>query len=413
MEREIPIELLGHAALDPFYGNTSAARGAMFLSHIGQAPIVEGNEPRRIMTGVELRYAQHTFDVRFPVDCILLNMIRKYPAGYGNDSIKHNPVTTLFYEDFYDEFREVGIIHVPEYFSLHQEFGYELKKDKELWSSLTPGNTYGKDLVIAKSSAVKDNGLYGMGVNATTAFMSLPGTIEDGMIFSKEYFSEYLAPRTYTTAIAGAGKRSFFLNLYGDDDNYKPFPDIGQRIRPDGIIFATREHDDNISPAELTARALREVDRTFDRTVIGTPGSIVKDIKVFHDERQNPSFTPTGMDTQLRKYYDALCEYYKSVMKFYYGLKGKRKDTLRITPEFRQLVVEALMFLPQDFRKRKLTRMHRLDQLDEWRVELTYETIKMPGEAFKATDYAGGLRSTREFPQYLLGYSYSFGPLDS
>ena len=78
--------------------------------------------------------------------------------------------------------------------------------------------------------------------------------------------------------------------------------------------------------------------------------------------------------------------------------EAKRKDTLRITPEFRQLVVEALMFLPQDFRKRKLTRMHRLDQLDEWRVELTYETIKMPGEAFKATDYAGGLQSTREFP---------------
>ena len=397
-KREIPIELLGNTALDPYYGSVSAARGAMFVSQIGQSPVVEKSEPRRIMTGMEMRYAEHTFDVRFPVDCTLLRVIRKYPAGYGNDAIKATPVTTLFYESYYDEYKEVGIINVPDFISHHQEFGFPLKKDPNVWGNLAEGELFAKDTIIAKSTAVKDDGLYGMGVNANVAFMSLPGTIEDGMIFAREYLEEHFSPRTYTNAVIGAGKKAFLLNLYGDDTHYKPFPDIGERIREDGVIFAVRDLDDDLSPAEMTPRALREFDRTFDRGVIGSPGSIVKDIRVFRDDRQNPSFTPTGMDTQLRKYYDALSDYYSQVLKFYYNLKGKRKERLRITEEFYQLVVEALIYLPQDSRKRKLTRMYRLEQLDEWRVELTYETKRIPGEAYKFSDFFGGLDCRSEFP---------------
>ncbi|MBW6072913.1 hypothetical protein, partial [Pseudomonas aeruginosa] len=129
---------------------------------------------------------------------------------------------------------------------------------------------------------------------------------------------------------------------------------------------------------------------TFDRAVIGDPGAIIKDIKVYWDDRQNPSYTPSGMDGQLRKYYDALASYYREIIKVYKGLSARRKDRLHMTEEFRQLVVEAMIYLPQAEGQRKLTRMYRLDQLDEWRVEITYESIKEPGGAYKATDFHGG-----------------------
>lgn len=387
--RNLKMRYVGHAALDPYFGVTSAARGAMFLTHIGQAPVIEGNEPRRVMTGAELNFADTAFNVALPKDCTILNIIRKYPTGHGLDSIQYNPVTTIIYEEFYDEFKRIGVVHVPEYMSFHQTFGFKLEKNKEVWDSVREGEMLPGGTVLAKSTTVKSDGLLGQGVNVDVCFISAPGTIEDGFILSEEILDKFAA-RAYTTAVGGCGRKSYFLNMYGDENNYKPFPDIGERIRADGVIFAVRDIDDDLSPAEMTPRALRELDRTFDRAVIGEPGSLVKDIKVFMDERQNPSYIPVGMDKQLRKYYDALSNYYNEIIKIYRNLQYRRKDRLHITEELSSLIVEAMIYLPQAGDQRKLTRTYRLDTLDECRVEITYETIKRPGGAFKLTDFHGG-----------------------
>lgn len=388
--RNLKMRYVGHAALDPYFGVTSAARGAMFLTHIGQAPVIEGNEPRRVMTGAEMNFADTAFDIRIPKDCTILNVIRKYPTGIGRDSIQHNPVTTIIYEDFYDEFKQIGVLHVPEYMAdYHQTFGFKLEKNREAWENIRVDEMVPKDTVLARSTTVKKDGLLGMGINLNAAFYSGPGTIEDGFIISEEILDS-LTPRAYTTATGGCGRKSYFLNMYGDDTVYKPFPDIGEKIRADGVIFAVRDHDDDLSPAEMTPRALRELDRTFDRAVIGDPGGTIKDIKVYMDERQNPSYIPMGMDGQLRKYYDALCNYYREIIKVYRALQSRRKDRLRITEEFSSLIVEAMIYLPQADSQRKLTRTYRLDTLDECRLEITYETLKRPGGAFKLTDFHGG-----------------------
>lgn len=387
--RNLKMRYVGHACLDPYFGVTSAARGAMFLTHIGQSPVVEGNEPRRVMTGAEMNFAETAFNVTLPKDCTILHVIRKYPTGHGLDSIQYNPVTTIIYEEFYDEYKKIGMVHVPEYMSYHQTFGFKLEKNKAVWDQIRPGEMIAKDTILAKSTTVKDNGLLGMGVNVEACFISAPGTIEDGFIVSEEIL-DALTPRAYTTATGGCGRKAYFLNMYGTDTIYKPFPDIGERIRADGVIFAVRDLDDDLSPAEMTPRALRELDRTFDRAVIGDPGSLVKDIKVFMDERQNPSYIPMGMDGQLRKYYDSLCTYYREIIKIYRGLQQRRRDRLRITEEFSSLLVEAMIYLPQADGQRKLTRTYRLDTLDECRVEITYETLKKPGGAFKLTDFHGG-----------------------
>jgi hypothetical protein len=49
-----------------------------------------------------------------------------------------------------------------------------------------------------------------------------------------------------------------------------------------------------------------------------------------------------------------------------------------------------MIYLPQAEGQRKLSRMYRLDPLDEWRVEITYESLKVPGGAYKITDFHGG-----------------------
>lgn len=385
VDRETKLRYVGHASIDPFMGTTSAARGAMLLGQVTQAPVIKGAEPRIFQTGSELRFGEHSFDIRIPEDSQILSVLRKYPTGHGSEAIKHNPEVTIFYEHFYDEYKTVGIVKVPEYMSFHQTFGFKLNKSKEIWDSIHPGAMVQKDTILAQSIGKSVDGHFCPGMNVNTCFMSHHATIEDGFLISEEILDEF-APTTYGTAIGSCGKKSFLLNAYGT----KPFPDIGERIRDDGVVFAMRDLSDDLSPAEMTKRALTDIDRTFDRVVIGEPGAIVKDIRVFRDERQNPSFTPSGMETQLVKYYDALCHYYREVLKLYNSLKYKRKDRLRITDEFNQLVVEAMIYLPQAEGQRKLSRMYRLDPLDEWRVEITYESQRKAGGAYKISDLVGG-----------------------
>jgi len=387
---ELGVDLLGVNGLDPFFGNNSSPRKAMMSTQIGQAPILDGNEPRRIFTGMDLEYSKYTFDIKFPCDATVLKVIRKYPPSAGLEGIRHNPVTAILYEDYYDPFKTVGVIVVPEYMSLHQDFGFSYKRRSEVWERLAPGTQFAEGEVLAASPAVKENGQYGYGLEAEATFLSMPGTIEDGFVVS-ESFLKRATPTTYNTVVGNWGRKTFPLNLYGDENHYKPFPDIGDRIRDDGVVFALRDIDVNLGIAEMTPRALREIDHGFDRRLYGKPGAKVVDVTVYHDDRLNPSHTPVGMDIQARKYYEAQASFYQTLMDEYHRLKRRRKGNLKITPEFNRLLVEAQVFLPTPMDRRKLTRMYRLETLDEWRVELTYE-YKMPaGEGYKISDLFGGI----------------------
>lgn len=390
-KKELRVELIGVNAIQPFFGKSSAARKAMFATHIGQAPWVAGSEPRSLITGVELEYGKYTFDIRFPCDCTVLKVLRKYPRTMGRDSIQHNPVTTIIYEEN-NAFRTIGVINVPDFASFHQDFGFPYKRNPDVWERLSLANnpTFAAGEVIAHSPAVREDGMYGLGVEAEVAFLSTPETIEDGFGV-REGFLEKLMPTTYNTVVGNWGQKAYPLNLYGDDKVYKPFPDIGDRIRDDGLVFALREYDpeSDLAVAEMTPRALRELD-CFDRPIYGKPGAIVKDVVVYHDNRLNPTHTPVEMDTQARKYYDAACNYYQAILDEYDRLKRRRGANLDITREFHSLVVEAQIYKPRMDEKRKLTRVYRLETLDEWRVEVTYAKEMMPTVGFKLTDFDGG-----------------------
>lgn len=391
--KKIPPELLGNACTDPYWGTISPARGAMFLTQYAQAPIVEGAECRYVFTGAELRLAEHTFDIRVPEDCVVLHDLRKFSndIGMGMHSIRKSSVRTIIYESFYDVNKTIGVIHIPEYNKMHQTFGYRYI-ETETAKNLQVGDFLAKGTVLAHSPAVHDidgHQMYGLGVNAMTAFLSLPGCIEDGFVFSDE-FMERMAPRTYFTATANIGKKYFLLNMYGDENRYQPFPNIGERVRDDGVIIAWRELDPNLSPADMTGKSLRTLDRTFDKAVIGEPGGIVKDIQIYHDNKTNPQMTPLGMTDQLDMYQRSLSHYYRQIISIYEKLKNRRGDGEWVSPELDQLVYEACIHQSVPNQPRKLSRMYRLEPLDEWRVDVTIESIKKPSNAWKFADFFGG-----------------------
>lgn len=393
MKHELSVELTGASALNPDREHDHSAREAMFTTQIGQTPVIRGNTPRFHMTGAETQYAEHTFDVRVPENITVLRVLRKYNPGLAGDSIRRNPEMTVLYEE-YNEARTIGILKIPEYQSLHPDFGFPLIPNRPTMERLRPKETLGKGEVLATSPAVRQNGQYGLGIEANVAFLSHEGTIEDGFVVSSEFLKKMQA-YGYHTHTANWGSRYFPLNLYGDEHHYKPYPDIGDKVRPDGLIFALREYDPDLAVTEMTPAALREVDPFFDKLTYGEPNATVIDVTVYHDERINPPPTPTGMETQAAKYYESLKTYYQTLLDEYHRLKGRRGKNLHITREFSQALVEAQIYLPVVGRPgqappKKLTRMHRLEQLDEWRVEVTYEYILDPTDGYKLSDCHGG-----------------------
>lgn len=381
---ELRADLLASGALQPWPGMVANSRMQMMGSHLAQALVIEGATTRRILTGAEREFGKYTFNVKMPCNAEILRIIPKYHGGVGLHAIRDNPVDVIVYEDI--DSGELGVLHVPRFSSKHQHFGFRYK-DRPIRSRLVPGVHLTKDTVIADSPAVDELGNYRLGVETNVAFMSVPGVIEDGVIVSEDYLRK-LSAKGYESRVASWGSKMYPLNLYGDDKVYKPFPDIGERIRDDGLLFALRRYDDLLAAVEMTPAALRQVDYVFDYKIYAEPNARVVDVNVRHDHRNGPSPTPCGMEEQAKRYYDLNLAFYDKLKDVYMEQKRRRGASPRITPEFQRLLVEGMIYSP-DPQRSKATMMYQLQPLDDWRVEVVFEYNVDLDDGSKLTGFHG------------------------
>ncbi|WJJ54883.1 RNA polymerase beta subunit [Xanthomonas phage RTH11] len=365
----------------------SAARVQMMGSHLSQALPVIGCETRRILTGMEREFGRATFKIEMPVDAEIVKVIHKFPPTIGEGGIKKNPSTIIVYMCAHTKVYDV--LEFDNYHCMHQHFGFNYVFTKDM-KRVVPGARIPAGTVLAHSPTLDDQGNYRLGVNAKVAMMSLPGIIEDGIIVS-ESFCKRNTTKCIESRDRSWGKNWYPLNLYGNDKVYKPFPDIGDKIREDGLIFALRRvpQDDDIilAPLEMSVDALQEVNYFFDRCEYGQPGATVTNITVRHDDRPNAP-TPQGMEVQTMKYYQAECLFHQALLDCYQNLFGKLRENLTISPAFQILLREARMYLPCPIRS-KSTQMYQLNPLDDWRVDLTYEYDFVPTIGSKLTGLHG------------------------
>lgn len=380
-------ELAASGGFNPTIAHDSSARIQMLGSHLSQALPVIGCETRRILTGMEREFGRATFDIRIPVDAEIVKVIQKFPPTIGQGGIRKNPATAVVYMD--TDTKTFDVLEFNHYHSMHQHFGFNFVFTKEM-KKLIPGQHMEKGTILGHSPTLDDMGNYRIGVNAKVAMMSVPGIIEDGIVAS-ESFCKRNTTHCIEKRDCSWGKNWYPLNLYGDDKIYKPFPDIGDKIREDGLIFAVRRvpTDDDIilAPLEMSIPALQDVNYFFDRCEYGQPGATVKNVTVRHDDRQNPP-TPPGMEVQTAKYYKAESLYHQALLDCYQQLFHRHREHLVISPKFQAMLREARMYLPCPIRS-KSTQMYQLQPLDDWRVDLIYEYDFIPTLGSKLTGLHG------------------------
>lgn len=386
---ELRRELMGISALNPYDAGDSSGRKQMYGGHLGQALVVTGATERYAQTGMEREYGKYTFSVKMPHNGRIIRVIDRYRPGYSLDSIAMNPQQVAIYER--DDNKEIGYINISRYCSQHQYFGFEYKRKSAL-SKLRANESIGEGEVFLDSPSITDFGGYRFGVECNMVFLSVPSVSEDGVKISRQALRRF-GFKTFETRVVEFGKNSFPLNMYGTKDVYKPFPEIGDIIRPDGILMALRAYDPNLAVVEQSVYDLMEVDSVFDkRTYAAGAGGRVIDIRVHHDPQNTQGTTPEGMDVQAMKYDAARREFYQDILNEYNRLKRERGAALRVTPEFSSLVVEAISVVgknsmaPSD----KINRLYRHAQLDDWRIEFVVEYDNIPANGCKVTDCHGG-----------------------
>lgn len=410
-------ELANVMSLSPFDGTVSASRKQMFgASHLSQCLVIDKPTSRRIHTGAEAKYGKATFSTKVERACRVLSIIPYYQTKrIGAGSINHNPEDTLLVE-YDDDGRgnggEIDVITMRQYFSNHQYFGFRCK-NSDIARNLHGSSNKGDGTMLRAGTILQDSpskmsdGTYRYGIDLNVLFGSFPEVAEDGIVISDEVV-EWLKIRKYEKRTVSYGSTHWPLNLYGDDKVYKPFPEIGDLVRPDGLLMALRSYSDTYSPVEMNAAASRDVNYIFDKLTYVPSAKVDKktgmmmsqgrviDIRVSHDVSRSP-FAPTICNEQALKYDQASREFHREIMRQHATMKANKPKTgsrqLKVSHNFKNLLKHSHAILQQELphgTEQPVQMIYRASPMDDFTIEFVVEYEAKPTEGFKLTDLFGG-----------------------
>jgi len=385
--------LLGIHSLNAFSAYNSSSRAVMFSSHFSQRLVIDGADEKRIQTGVEHDLSQYTFNIKMPTDGRIIKIIDRYPPGADSESLTFNPEIIVIYED--EKTKEIDYFSIPYFASYHQFFGFKYVISENI-NLLKPGAYIPGGTIFADSSSVSKNGGFKYGINANVAFMSIPSVSEDGVMVNRDFLKK-LRFKVYETRVIEFGSGKFPLNLYGSKNNYKPFPDIGENIRDDGILMMLRAYENDLMPVEMSIYDAMEPDFIFDKAIYvrGGNGRVV-DIKVTSNNNASKQL-PELMSGQIEKYRKAMVKFYHEIINTEENLRYERKrkygnGKVNFSPKLHRLFIEGLANINHNENKyrQSLNLLYRKSPIDEYRIEFTIEYVIEPNIGFKLTDVAGG-----------------------
>lgn len=390
-------ELLAVQSLCPWPGTVSSSRAQMFGSHIGQRLLIKRPTIRRIQTGLEAKYGKATFNIQAPANCSVVDIIHFYNANTKlRDDIKANPESIVVVEYATPEGIEIGYMSMTEFCSNHPYFGFRYRTT-EAGKSLYPKKALKKGTVLLDSPAVDPDGNYRYGIQLPTYFATIPSVAEDGILIA-ESIREWLTVSTFDKKRGSWGSNTYPINLYGDEKTYKPFPEIGDRVRPDALLMAFRKYEGGCCPVEMSRKATMEHSATYDSLLYADgPGGTVIDIRVYKDGASQ-SYAPDMCNEQAIKYDKARREFYEKILKLYNRLDHNANKKLRMSPEFSNLVETAIKVGAETAQRQhgqkkleqRIQNLHRGAPMDDWVIEFVIQYDRMPVVGGKLTDTVGG-----------------------
>lgn len=303
----------------------SSARSAMLTQHLVQALVPNNPEVPGVTTGYEHMFGEFSSsykktDKRLSV----IKKIKKYD----------DHIYTLLVQDKNGEF---DIIERNEVKHLAESYGY--RYNNEVIDSLKQGDKISKDMILYKSPCLDEYGNYRYGVNAKCVYVVSQETIEDAIVVS-ESFAKKLSTTKVDTCTVMLNDNDLFLNVYGNNEDYKAFPDIGEKMK-NSVLCATRKKNKTLDQLNMKNSALRKLFPNDDIYQF-QDNYYVADIQIWSNKPYE-EIPDIPAYKQFRKYYKLTIDYYTEI----YNIFGKIINTpgAKYTKEFSRLYAKARDFL--------------------------------------------------------------------
>lgn len=385
--------LFGNSSVNNFINFNTSPRGLMMSGNLAQLLVLDKPESKIIQSGAEDELLHSLIAVQIKHNSEVIKVIKRYGEELIENGVRDVTEYVIIFKEL--ESDEIDIVTIPVFNKLHPYFGFRYTIEVDLINSLTAGDFLAEGTILAyPNSYLKEFDEYAFGTNMNVALMSVDNTAEDGIIMSKSA-SQKLSFKLYENRELSVGSESFPLNLYGDDDNYKPFPEIGEYINDTGAVAASRTYNVEHAPGLMSVKDLQRINPQFDNvSYTKGPGGKVVDIKVYHSNKKK-KLLPYLTDTLLNKYSDAYYRYNKNIVDTYDELNKAYKlisdQNLVVSSEFTNLVVTAKNYVESCKPYSKLKKMFRKTSLDLYRAEFSIEySIEGTTIAGKSSDLHGG-----------------------
>lgn len=287
--------LTGMTALSqPLYNNSM--RSVMFTSHLKQFVNLIHPDFPQYFTNAENVVGKHSSGYKeIKHDSTVFRKVVKYEG-----LVKTPQIYQLF---IFDEKKEkYDVIERKPSENLTEVFGY--RYNNEVIDELVENDFIPKNSILFHSTSYDESMNYGYGKNVPFMYTLDPSTSEDACVISKS-ISEIMTSIETNTVSIGVNQNDFLLNLYGDEEEYKPFPDIGERA--DGLVAVKRTLFGNQLLADFKDSALNK--RADSDIPFHYNGKVI-DITIYCN---NPDIEDTPFNRQILMYLEAQKQYYEEI----------------------------------------------------------------------------------------------------
>lgn len=252
-----------------FPGYISSSRGVMYGAHLKAHLTLNEPDIARVISGNE-------------------NIVGKHSDGYKKaksdlqvyarvSKFSHKP-KHIYYLFLYDEKKdEYSVIEKKNIEKLTEKFGYGY--NTEFIDSLEIGDVVEEGDVFYKSTSYDEFMNYRYGKNVNVLYQINNDTIEDAIRVRKGFAEKFLHTESQKIRVT-LNDNDFFCNLYGDNDRYKGFPDLGEEIN-DSIICCKRRIFNNQVLYDLKKSVSRKINFNSDTPFYVDGGGILEDIDIY------------------------------------------------------------------------------------------------------------------------------------
>ena len=282
-----PNHMLGKGLMMPFAASNSGSRKLMFgtqLEH--RLPLLHPEVPF-IQTGYENEFGRYSSSyVAAKSNLEVIAIIPKF---------EWNPKHQYYVITLDTETNKLDVIERKEYKHITENYGYLY--DNSILDNLQVGSSIPAGSTIQKSMSFDEYNNRMDGCNMLTMYSACEDTMEDAIIISESASKKLASPLVKKVTVI-INDNDIPLNLYGNIEEYKSFPNIGEETVNSILCGLRREKKEECLFSQSYSR-LRELTISDERYTVS--GRVV-DINVYCNAPGR--LAEYDYNAQLKMYYD-------------------------------------------------------------------------------------------------------------